>query len=81
MKYLSPLLLAYEDRMNEKDALLQTTEVKCVRYCIHLCMWVYTYCHTKSSVISSSVTQSVGCALAQCIYDVMTNREKPFCIA
>lgn len=30
MKYLSPLLLAYEDRMNEKDALLQTTEVKCV---------------------------------------------------
>lgn len=28
MKYLSPLLLAYEDRMNEKDALLQTTEVK-----------------------------------------------------
>ncbi|XP_073320959.1 centrosomal protein of 89 kDa [Pagrus major] len=26
MKYLSPLLLAYEDRMNEKDALLQTTE-------------------------------------------------------
>lgn len=30
MKYLSPLLLAYEDRMNEKDALLQTTEVMCV---------------------------------------------------
>lgn len=28
MKYLSPLLLAYEDRMNEKDAILQTTEVK-----------------------------------------------------
>lgn len=27
MKYLSPLLLAYEDRLNEKDALLQTTEV------------------------------------------------------
>ncbi|XP_063324754.1 centrosomal protein of 89 kDa isoform X1 [Pelmatolapia mariae] len=26
MKYLSPLLLAYEDRMNEKDAILQTTE-------------------------------------------------------
>ncbi|XP_029954166.1 centrosomal protein of 89 kDa isoform X2 [Salarias fasciatus] len=26
MKYLSPLLLAYEDRMNERDALLQTTE-------------------------------------------------------
>ncbi|KAM3625358.1 uncharacterized protein V6R79_010793 [Siganus canaliculatus] len=26
MKYLSPLLLAYDDRMNEKDALLQTTE-------------------------------------------------------
>lgn len=30
IKYLSPLLLAYEDRINEKDALLQTTEVKCV---------------------------------------------------
>lgn len=28
MKYLSPLLLAYEDRMKEQDALLQTTEVK-----------------------------------------------------
>lgn len=27
MKYLSPLLLAYEDRMKEKDELLQTTEV------------------------------------------------------
>ncbi|XP_030581559.1 centrosomal protein of 89 kDa [Archocentrus centrarchus] len=26
MKHLSPLLLAYEDRMNEKDALLQITE-------------------------------------------------------
>ncbi|KAK5874497.1 hypothetical protein PBY51_019437 [Eleginops maclovinus] len=26
MKYLSPLLLAYDDRMKEKDALLQTTE-------------------------------------------------------
>uniref|UniRef100_A0A3Q4GJ88 Centrosomal protein 89 n=1 Tax=Neolamprologus brichardi TaxID=32507 RepID=A0A3Q4GJ88_NEOBR len=26
MKYSSPLLLAYEDRMNEKDAILQTTE-------------------------------------------------------
>uniref|UniRef100_A0A3Q3LRG4 Centrosomal protein 89 n=1 Tax=Mastacembelus armatus TaxID=205130 RepID=A0A3Q3LRG4_9TELE len=26
MKYLSPLLLAYEDRMNEKDALLQGSE-------------------------------------------------------
>ncbi|TWW67160.1 Centrosomal protein of 89 kDa [Takifugu flavidus] len=26
MKYLSPLLLAYEDRMKEKDELLQTTE-------------------------------------------------------
>ncbi|XP_071391198.1 centrosomal protein of 89 kDa [Centroberyx affinis] len=26
MKYLSPLLLAYEDRMNEKDALLQAAE-------------------------------------------------------
>uniref|UniRef100_A0A667YNB9 Centrosomal protein 89 n=1 Tax=Myripristis murdjan TaxID=586833 RepID=A0A667YNB9_9TELE len=26
MKYLSPLLLAYEDRMNEKDALLQAVE-------------------------------------------------------
>ncbi|XP_037339325.1 centrosomal protein of 89 kDa isoform X1 [Pungitius pungitius] len=33
MKYLSPLVLAYEDRMNEKDALLQTTkeEVKGLR--------------------------------------------------
>lgn len=35
MKYLSPLLLAYEDRMNEKDALLQSTEVK--RF-IHVCV-------------------------------------------
>ncbi|KAM9764567.1 centrosomal protein of 89 kDa isoform 2-T2 [Menidia menidia] len=26
MKYLCPLLLAYEDRMNEKDELMQTTE-------------------------------------------------------
>lgn len=31
MKCLSPLLLAYEDRMKEKDELLQSTEVNCVR--------------------------------------------------
>lgn len=31
MKCLSPLLLAYEDRMKEKDELLQTTEVNCFR--------------------------------------------------
>lgn len=30
MKCLSPLLLAYEDRMKEKDELLQTAEVNCV---------------------------------------------------
>lgn len=30
MKYLSPLLLAYDDRMKEKDALMKTTEVKYV---------------------------------------------------
>ncbi|KAF7652738.1 hypothetical protein LDENG_00092680 [Lucifuga dentata] len=36
MKYLSPLLLAYEDRMNEKDTLLQTVEeeVKRLRVCV-----------------------------------------------
>uniref|UniRef100_UPI001EAF68CB centrosomal protein of 89 kDa-like n=1 Tax=Oncorhynchus gorbuscha TaxID=8017 RepID=UPI001EAF68CB len=28
MKYLSPLLLSYEDRLTEKDALLQTSEVR-----------------------------------------------------
>ncbi|XP_056268877.1 centrosomal protein of 89 kDa isoform X2 [Pseudoliparis swirei] len=28
MKYLSPLVLAYEDRMNENDALRQTTELQ-----------------------------------------------------
>ena len=28
MKYLSPLLLAYEDRMAEKDALLQAVKVR-----------------------------------------------------
>lgn len=27
MKYVSPLLLAYEDQINEKDALLQAVEV------------------------------------------------------
>uniref|UniRef100_A0A8D0A2J5 Centrosomal protein 89 n=1 Tax=Sander lucioperca TaxID=283035 RepID=A0A8D0A2J5_SANLU len=36
MKYLSPLLLAYEDRMNEKDALLQTTEEEVKRLRVHV---------------------------------------------
>ncbi|XP_070765579.1 centrosomal protein of 89 kDa [Enoplosus armatus] len=36
MKYLSPLLLAYEDRMNEKDALLQTTEEEVKRLHVHV---------------------------------------------
>ncbi|XP_067351132.1 centrosomal protein of 89 kDa isoform X2 [Channa argus] len=36
IKYLSPLLLAYEDRMNEKDALLQTTEEQVKRLRIHV---------------------------------------------
>ncbi|XP_055088498.1 centrosomal protein of 89 kDa isoform X2 [Periophthalmus magnuspinnatus] len=36
MKYLSPLLLAYEDRMNEKDALLKTTEEEMKRLRIHV---------------------------------------------
>ncbi|XP_035538101.1 centrosomal protein of 89 kDa [Morone saxatilis] len=36
MKYLSPLLLAYEDRMNEKDELLQTTEEEVKRLRVHV---------------------------------------------
>ncbi|KAI9517951.1 hypothetical protein NQZ68_001121 [Dissostichus eleginoides] len=36
MKYLSPLLLAYEDRMREKDALLQTTEEDVKRLRVHV---------------------------------------------
>ncbi|XP_037602766.1 centrosomal protein of 89 kDa isoform X1 [Sebastes umbrosus] len=36
MKYLSPLLLAYEDRMNEKYALLQTTEEEVKRIRVHV---------------------------------------------
>ncbi|KAM8762141.1 centrosomal protein of 89 kDa isoform 2-T2 [Acanthopagrus schlegelii] len=36
MKYLSPLLLAYEDRMNEKDALLQTTEKEMKKLRVHV---------------------------------------------
>ncbi|KAF0043557.1 hypothetical protein F2P81_004894 [Scophthalmus maximus] len=36
MKYLSPLLLAYEDRMKEKDALLQTTEEDVKRLRVHV---------------------------------------------
>ncbi|GLD55590.1 centrosomal protein of 89 kDa isoform X3 [Lates japonicus] len=36
MKYLSPLLLAYEDRINEKDALLQTTEEEVKRLRVHV---------------------------------------------
>ncbi|XP_023118144.2 centrosomal protein of 89 kDa isoform X2 [Amphiprion ocellaris] len=35
-KYLCPLLLAYEDRMNEKDALLQTTEEEVKRLRVHV---------------------------------------------
>ncbi|KAM9408319.1 centrosomal protein of 89 kDa [Pholidichthys leucotaenia] len=35
MKYLSPLLLAYEDRMSEKDALLQITEEEVKKLRIH----------------------------------------------
>ncbi|XP_072237115.1 centrosomal protein of 89 kDa [Leuresthes tenuis] len=36
MKYLNPLLLAYEDRMNEKDELLQTTEEDSKKFCVRL---------------------------------------------
>ncbi|XP_026234953.1 centrosomal protein of 89 kDa [Anabas testudineus] len=36
MKFLSPLVLAYEDRMNEKDALLQTTEEQVKRLRVHV---------------------------------------------
>ncbi|KAM9860591.1 centrosomal protein of 89 kDa [Aulostomus maculatus] len=36
MKYLSPLMLAYEDRMNEKEALLQTTEEEVKRLRVHV---------------------------------------------
>ncbi|CAB1445394.1 unnamed protein product, partial [Pleuronectes platessa] len=36
IKYLSPLLLAYEDRMNVKDALLQTTEEEVKRLRVHV---------------------------------------------
>ncbi|XP_054471188.1 centrosomal protein of 89 kDa [Anoplopoma fimbria] len=36
MKYLSPLVLAYEDRVNEKDALLQTTEEEVKRLRVHV---------------------------------------------
>ncbi|XP_059210588.1 centrosomal protein of 89 kDa [Centropristis striata] len=36
MKYLSPLLLAYEDRINEKDALLQTTEEEVKKLHVHV---------------------------------------------
>uniref|UniRef100_A0A3Q3WYG7 Uncharacterized protein n=1 Tax=Mola mola TaxID=94237 RepID=A0A3Q3WYG7_MOLML len=36
MKYLSPLLLAYEDRMNEKDTLLQTIEEEVKRLRAHV---------------------------------------------
>ncbi|XP_034535634.1 centrosomal protein of 89 kDa isoform X2 [Notolabrus celidotus] len=36
MKHLSPLLLAYEDRMNEKDALLQITEEEVKRLRVHV---------------------------------------------
>lgn len=41
VKYLSPLMLAYEDRMNEKDALVQSTEVKCE--CVCVCEPVCSY--------------------------------------
>uniref|UniRef100_UPI0037E7A0F6 centrosomal protein of 89 kDa n=1 Tax=Semicossyphus pulcher TaxID=241346 RepID=UPI0037E7A0F6 len=36
MKHLSPLLLAYEDRMNEKDALLQITEEEVKKLRVHV---------------------------------------------
>ncbi|XP_074523232.1 centrosomal protein of 89 kDa [Halichoeres trimaculatus] len=36
MKHLSPLLLSYEDRMNEKDALLQVTEEEVKRLRVHV---------------------------------------------
>ncbi|KAM8895025.1 centrosomal protein of 89 kDa [Spinachia spinachia] len=36
MKYLSPLVLAYEDRINEKDALLQTTQEDVKRLRVHV---------------------------------------------
>uniref|UniRef100_A0A3P8VGB9 Centrosomal protein 89 n=1 Tax=Cynoglossus semilaevis TaxID=244447 RepID=A0A3P8VGB9_CYNSE len=36
MKYLSPLLLAYDDRINEKDALLQTTEEEVKKLRVHV---------------------------------------------
>ncbi|XP_054625901.1 centrosomal protein of 89 kDa isoform X3 [Dunckerocampus dactyliophorus] len=35
-KHLSPLMLAYEDRLNEKDALLKTTEEEVERLRVHL---------------------------------------------
>ncbi|XP_023285370.1 centrosomal protein of 89 kDa-like [Seriola lalandi dorsalis] len=35
-KYLSPLLLAYEERIKEKDALLQTTEEEVKRLRVHV---------------------------------------------
>nr|XP_046257231.1 centrosomal protein of 89 kDa isoform X3 [Scatophagus argus] len=36
MKYLSPLLLAYEDRMNEKDTLLQTSKEEVRKLRVHV---------------------------------------------
>uniref|UniRef100_A0A8C2ZRN8 Centrosomal protein 89 n=1 Tax=Cyclopterus lumpus TaxID=8103 RepID=A0A8C2ZRN8_CYCLU len=36
MKYLSPLVLAYEDRMNENDALRQTTEEEVKKLRVHV---------------------------------------------
>ncbi|XP_029987051.1 centrosomal protein of 89 kDa [Sphaeramia orbicularis] len=36
LKYLSPLMLSYEDRMKEKEALLQTTEEEMKRLRVHV---------------------------------------------
>lgn len=58
MKYLSPLLLAYEDRMKEKDELLQTTEVNLYSKPAQVLYWIYYHGlirHTNMNQIPGSI--------------------------
>ncbi|CAL8351027.1 unnamed protein product [Merluccius merluccius] len=66
MKYLSPLLLAYEDRMAEKDTLLQTVqeEVRALRVHIEEVVTENQTLHERL-VTSGGVSQHDWCSLQQ----------------
>uniref|UniRef100_A0A3B3VPK6 Centrosomal protein 89 n=1 Tax=Poecilia latipinna TaxID=48699 RepID=A0A3B3VPK6_9TELE len=59
MKYLCPLLLAYEDNMNEKEALLQTTEVKLIFITDHMPFCVFFFFFLPTFTSSSLKVQMI----------------------